>query len=404
MRQFVFGLVAAAVLFWVYSVWSSHGREANASGASGADAGGLDRLIADGALQQAPSAVADKGAPAQATPAKPLDAGSAGDDAPVCEKARAALQQGDQADSGRVWEALAMGQLPQALRQRLGKVAGEVVQALKPEDAERALAMLGPSNAFLRSVEGRQAARRALELCGQQPDESSVRLSTRLIEACMRGPITKADQDAHAFVDLAYGEHKKRVERWVCDPTNLARARNYQVKRGDTLAAIANRFQAEKLMVEEGTLAVLNRIHNPNALQAGQQIKVPVDPIRTVVDKRSFLMAVYVGETILRLYWVGLGVNDKTPVAEFTVLDKIRNPDWFSPKGQIAFGDPKNILGKFFVKFLHDSYQGFGAHGTPMPETVGTQASDGCIRMYDADIEDYFKLVPRKSKVEIRAS
>jgi hypothetical protein len=176
------------------------------------------------------------------------------------------------------------------------------------------------------------------------------------------------------------------------------------VKPGDSLVSIAKRFQGENVLVEDGTLAVLNRINNPNALQAGQQIKVPVDPVHTVVEKRSFLMALYVGESILRLYWVGLGVNDKTPVAEFTIFEKIKNPEWFSPHGQIAFGDPRNILGRFFVKFRHDSYQGFGAHGTPMPETIGTQASDGCIRMYDADIEDFFKLVPRRTKVEIRAS
>jgi LysM repeat protein len=220
----------------------------------------------------------------------------------------------------------------------------------------------------------------------------------------MRGPIVKTDLEEHAFVDLAYGEHRKRVERWLCDPTNLTRARTYQVKRGDSLVSIAHGFQGEKVLVEDGTLAVLNRIHNPNALQVGQQIKVPVDPIRTVVEKRSFLMAVYVGDTMLRLYWVGLGVNDKTPVAEFTVDEKQKNPDWYSPHGLIPFGDPKNILGKFFVKFRHEAHQGFGAHGTPMPETIGTQASDGCIRMYDADIEDFFKVVPRRTKVEIRAS
>jgi lipoprotein-anchoring transpeptidase ErfK/SrfK len=31
-------------------------------------------------------------------------------------------------------------------------------------------------------------------------------------------------------------------------------------------------------------------------------------------------------------------------------------------------------------------------------------ASAGCIRMLDADIEDYFKIVPRGTEVEIRTS
>jgi lipoprotein-anchoring transpeptidase ErfK/SrfK len=39
-----------------------------------------------------------------------------------------------------------------------------------------------------------------------------------------------------------------------------------------------------------------------------------------------------------------------------------------------------------------------------MPETIGTQSSAGCIRMLDADIEELFRLLPRKAKVEIRDS
>jgi lipoprotein-anchoring transpeptidase ErfK/SrfK len=142
-----------------------------------------------------------------------------------------------------------------------------------------------------------------------------------------------------------------------------------------------------------------------NAIQVDQRIKAPIEPIHAVVEKRSFLMAVYVGDAILRLYWVGHGADDKTPVTEFTVSEKLENPPWYAPDGKVyAFGDPKNILGKYFIKFASASYSGFGAHGTPQPETVGTMASAGCIRMYDKDIEELFRLLPRRAKVEVRDS
>jgi hypothetical protein len=152
-------------------------------------------------------------------------------------------------------------------------------------------------------------------------------------------------------------------------------------------------------------LAILNRIHNPNAIQVGQRIRVPVEPLHAVVEKRSFLMAVYLGDFILRLYWVGHGVDGKTPVAEFQVAEKLVDPDWYAPDGGIhAAGSPGNILGRYFLKFSHPSYTGFGAHGTPMPETIGTESSMGCIRMYDKDIEELYKLLPRGAKVEVRDS
>jgi hypothetical protein len=171
------------------------------------------------------------------------------------------------------------------------------------------------------------------------------------------------------------------------------------------LQVIATRFRKEGIQVEEGTLALLNRIHNINAVQFGQRIKAPVDPISAVLEKRSFLLALYVGDTILRLYWVGHGENDKTPVTEFTVVDKIANPPWYAPDNKVyAYGDPKNILGKYFIKFSNPSYSGFGAHGTPLPETIGTMSSAGCIRMYDNDIEELYKVLPRKAKVVVRDS
>jgi hypothetical protein len=236
-------------------------------------------------------------------------------------------------------------------------------------------------------------------------DEAAIPLSTNLLERCTRGTIRKEDLEAHAFVDAAYAQHRIRIDRFFCDPANLARCRSTTVGKGEGLQAVAARFRKDGIQVEEGTLALLNRIHNINALQVGQRIKAPVDPVMAVLEKRSFLLALYVGDTMVRLYWVGHGENDKTPVTEFTVVDKIANPPWYAPDNKVyAYGDPKNILGKYFIKFSNPSYSGFGAHGTPMPETIGTMSSAGCIRMYDNDIEELYKVLPRKAKVVVRDS
>ena len=282
-----------------------------------------------------------------------------------------------------------------------------LLAALAPagDGIDRQMAALGADNSFLHSAEGRGLAAQAAATIAALGDAEAVPAGSRLLALMTKGRIRKDDQAPRAFVDDIYKQHRVRVDRWLCDPGNVAGARSYTVQSGDSLARIAKRFRKEGLFVEDGTLAILNRIHNPNTIREGQKIKVPVAPITTVVEKRSFTMAVWLGDDLLRLYWVGHGENDRTPVAEFTVGVKQPKPDWTSPDGRVyAYGHPENILGEYFVKFLNDTYVGFGAHGTPRPETIGTMSSMGCIRMYAPDIAEVFRLVPTGTKVSVLAT
>ena len=44
----------------------------------------------------------------------------------------------------------------------------------------------------------------------------------------------------------------------------------------------------------------------------------------------------------------------------------------------------------------------FGIHGTRFPETIGTPASHGCIRMFNKDAEELYKTIPLGTKVIIK--
>jgi lipoprotein-anchoring transpeptidase ErfK/SrfK len=418
MRQFLMGLAFAAIVWWGYSAWFSKAPPVN-----GAETGGqadLNSFLAATGLGAAPEngqglpthgsppgtagkagdAAAPAAPPASTSGDHPLASGNA-PEAAALESLVQGIQKGDARAIAVAWQFLAQGGTPAAQRQQvLIALAG-----LKAEDPQTALAHLGENNAFLHSAEGREAGGIVLRLCAGQPDDKAVTLMTDLLDRCMRGPIQKSDTEEHAFVDAAWALAKKHVDRFVCDPANVARARSYTVAPHDVLAKIAAKFRREeKIFVDAGTLALLNRIQNPNLLKAGQKIKIPVDPIHVVIEKRSFLMGVYLGDVLLRLYWVGHGADDKTPVTEFTVELKQPNPDWYSPEGPIPFGKPGNILGKYFVRLHHDSYTGFGIHGTTMPETVGTMCSMGCIRMLDNDIEEFFNIIPVGAKVAVRDS
>ena len=411
MRQFVVGLLVVVVLWW----WSSSGEKpadsqvvAPTSGAPPAAAPGakspdLQNLLVGSEQKKAPAG------PPAATPAVAPSNGALDAKAAEVRDASAAkidvdgllvrVGQRDAASVSEAWHALASGAAA-SQRQR-------VAEALKPASDEFSamLAGLGADNAFLHSGEGRAAGAKVLAVALRMPDGDAVSAISQLLSLSLRGRVQKGDAEVRAFIDDAYRQHLLRVDRWICDPANVARARSYTVKKGDSLAGIAKAFRREGIMVEEGTLAVLNRIHNMNSLQVDQRLKVPIDPVLAVVEKRSYSMAVYVGDDLLRMYWVGHGENDKTPVTEFIVGEKQPRPEWTAPDGErYPYGHPKNILGEYFIKFRHDRYTGFGAHGTPMPETIGTMSSMGCVRMLAPDIAEVFRLLPRGAKVQVRAS
>lgn len=396
MRQFVLGILMAAFVWWGYTAFGGDPAVAGSGDGAPPPAGpagssSLDQLV--------PKAAA--GAPRHNEAA--LDAAPP---APVVRVAPneidgllAGIGQAEPAAVARGWAVLATGGNADVRRSVLGALT-------TPKEGFAALlAQLGPFNTFLHSAEGRTQAGAVLAAAMALPDADAVTAGTQLLDVCLRGPIEKADRAAREFVDTAYQQHRIRVDRWLCDPANVQGARSHTVASGESLARIATRFRKEKILVDDGTLAILNRIHNPNALQVGQKVKVPIDPIRSVLEKRSFSLCVYVGDRLLRLYWVGHGENDKTPVTEFTVTEKQPRPEWTSPDGNVwPYGHPNNILGEYFIKLQHASYTGFGVHGTPMPDTIGTMSSMGCIRMLAPDITEYFKLVPRGTKLVVRAS
>ena len=422
MRQFVFGLLVAAVGYWGYQQWfvadSSHAsvsdRAAPGGGENVVTTAELDNLLtttptsdqASSPLSSSAGSPNPTSSSADATSGAPASAGA---DAPaaVSEQAvqRALLEllprveAREPAAIAAAWGAIATG--------RAGAERERLLAAIAPATDEFAtrLAALGSNNSFLHTDEGRQAANETLAAAMALSDADAVRAGSQLLYLMTRGRIKRDDTVVRQAVDQAYQQHRIRVDRWMCNPANVAGARSYTVKSGDSLARIAGKYRREGIAVEAGTLAALNRIQNPNALQVGQQLKIPVAKVSAVVEKRSFALMVFVGDQLLRLYWVGHGEHDRTPVTEFTVAEKQPHPQWTAPDGNVyPYGHPKNILGEYFIKFRHAQYTGFGAHGTPMPETICTMSSMGCIRMFAADIAELFRILPRGAQVIVRAT
>ncbi len=179
--------------------------------------------------------------------------------------------------------------------------------------------------------------------------------------------------------------------------------KSYTVQSGDTLAKIARRsgVQADWRIIQR-----INGLKSEKSLRVGQSIKIPVTAFHAEVSKSSYIMRVYAGEgptrVMIAAFPVGLGEFDSTPTGVFMVRPKSKliNPEWKNPRTGESFAadDPKNPIGERWIGLLgveahNQGFKGIGIHGTVEPDSIGKQASMGCVRMGDRDVEMIYELL-----------
>lgn len=177
----------------------------------------------------------------------------------------------------------------------------------------------------------------------------------------------------------------------------------YEIQLGDTLISIASRFDT--------TVYLLKAMNNiGDQLRDGMRITVPKPGgVRLVVDKSDKHLYVYsrmegTEGRFIKRYLAGVAkYQERMPPGIYVIHDKMIDPTWYPPDGGvIPPGDPRNALGSRWMGFRQDGRDtSLGIHGTSEPETIGTDASAGCIRMHNADVEELFMLARVGTEVEI---
>ena len=111
----------------------------------------------------------------------------------------------------------------------------------------------------------------------------------------------------------------------------------------------------------------------------------------------------------MRIYPTSVPLNEELTRRGYTeVVEKRENPSWAPTPSMrernpewpavIPGGDPANPLG---TRALYLSWQYYRIHGTQDTRKIGRRSSDGCIGLYNEQIEEVYERAPVGTQVKL---
>lgn len=184
---------------------------------------------------------------------------------------------------------------------------------------------------------------------------------------------------------------------------------------GDTTASVARRYNVglNAILAANPGLSEGSVFPSHYHIKIASEFLLPPMPRRgIVINLPEMRLYYYPGNGSVMTFPVGIGRVGKTiPIQNTYIARKTTNPVWTPPDDirqynlergielpeQMAAG-PDNPLGPYAIYLGIPTYL---IHSTIFPESIGTRASFGCIRMNESDIEQFFPMVTRGTPVAI---
>ncbi|OGW84723.1 MAG: hypothetical protein A3A81_08210 [Omnitrophica bacterium RIFCSPLOWO2_01_FULL_45_10b] len=167
----------------------------------------------------------------------------------------------------------------------------------------------------------------------------------------------------------------------------------YTVQAGDSLSKLAKKHHTTVDLIKKS-----NQL-STDLIRTDVKLKITKAIYSIVVDVSENKLKLFSDGELLRTYPMASGKEGHpTPRGSFTIVTKLENPVWYKTGAVFPPGSPDNILG---TRWLGFSLKSYGIHGTTLPETIGTNASEGCLRMYNRDVEELYTVVPLGTAVSI---
>jgi lipoprotein-anchoring transpeptidase ErfK/SrfK len=136
------------------------------------------------------------------------------------------------------------------------------------------------------------------------------------------------------------------------------------------------------------------------AAEAMAQDSVARPARRIVVSLSDRKLAVLEDDRVVKIFPTAVGAPESpSPVGTYKIVNSIPDPTWYY-RGKVIGPGKTNPLG---TRWLGLSVKGYGIHGTNVPSSIGHNASHGCVRMRNRDVERLFAMVEVGDRVEIYA-
>jgi lipoprotein-anchoring transpeptidase ErfK/SrfK len=176
-------------------------------------------------------------------------------------------------------------------------------------------------------------------------------------------------------------------------PLPMKEAKFHKVKKGETLLTIAKKYRTTVELIKKS-----NRLKS-DVIQPEMRLKVIKEKFYVFVDKSENQLILFLNGNPFKRYRVATGKKNSTPAGTFKIVNRIKDPTWYTEGRAVRPEDPKNELGSHWLGFDLDSY---GIHGTSDPDSIGNWASSGCVRMHNHDVGELYTILPEGTKVHIQ--
>jgi lipoprotein-anchoring transpeptidase ErfK/SrfK len=148
-------------------------------------------------------------------------------------------------------------------------------------------------------------------------------------------------------------------------------------------------------------LAALTGVMLMAAAEAMAQDKAAAPSARKIIvsipDRK---LAVLESGKVIKIFPTAVGApKSPSPMGSFKIVQRLADPTWYS-KGKIV---PPGKACPIGTRWLGLSVKGYGIHGTNNPSSIGHNASHGCIRLRNRDVEELFGMVSVGDDVELVA-
>jgi lipoprotein-anchoring transpeptidase ErfK/SrfK len=156
---------------------------------------------------------------------------------------------------------------------------------------------------------------------------------------------------------------------------------------------IGTEEQIKKLAALTGVMLLATA----EALAAENQARPARKIVVSLADRK---LAVLEAGHVVKIFSTAVGAPaSPSPTGSFEIINRLAEPTYYG-YGKVVPPGKGNPIG---TRWMGLSAKGYGIHGTNNPASVGHNASHGCIRLRNNDMEELFEMVAVGDVVELHA-